>query len=170
MVMSKSITPKKVKHIGNTAELGHYLRESRREQTVTISDASALVSLGERFISEIERGKETAFLDKTLQYINQLGLSLHIYPRNTLTIHSPYGALADIKAIGQLARQHRKKQRATMETVKQVSGLGLRFLSEFERGNNSQIGKVLNALKTYGLEVAISPKNYRLSRADLTDA
>jgi HTH-type transcriptional regulator/antitoxin HipB len=103
MVMSKSIAPKKVKHIDNTAELGHYLRASRREQAVTISDASALVSLGERFISEIERGKETAFLDKTLQYINQLGLSLHIYPRNTLTIHSPYGALADIKAIGQLA-------------------------------------------------------------------
>ena len=169
MVMSKSIAPKKVKYIDNTAELGHYLRASRREQAVTISDASALVSLGERFISEIERGKETAFLDKTLHYINQLGLSLHIYPRNTLTIHSPYGAFADIKAIGQLARQHRKKQKATLETVKQISGLGLRFLSEFERGNNSQIGKALNALKTYGLEVAISPKNYRLSKADLAD-
>ena len=167
--MTKSIAPKKVKHIDNAAELGRYLRASRREQAVTISDASALVSLGERFISEIERGKETAFLDKTLQYINQLGLSLHIYPRNALTIHSPYGALDDIKAIGQLARQHRKKQNATMETVKQISGLGLRFLSEFERGNNSQIGKALSALKTYGLEVVISPKNYRLSKADLSD-
>ena len=170
MVMSKSNTPTKVRHIHNTAELGRYLRESRREQAVTINNASAFVSLGERFISEIERGKETAFLDKTLQYLNQLGLSLHIYPRNSLSIHSPYGAIADIKAIGQLARQHRKKQKATMETVKQISGLGLRFLSEFERGNNSQIGKTLKALKTYGLEVAISPKNYRLSRADLIDA
>jgi len=167
--MTKSIAPKKVKHIDNTAELGRYLRASRREQAVTISEASTLVSLGERFISEIERGKETAFLDKTLQYINQLGLSLHFYPRNTLTIHSPYGALDDIKAIGQLARQHRKKQNATMQTVKQISGLGLRFLSEFERGNNSQIGKALSALKTYGLEVVISPRNYRLSKADLTN-
>ncbi len=167
--MTKSIAPKKVKHIDNTAELGRYLRASRREQAVTISDASALVSLGERFISEIERGKETAFLDKTLQYINQLGLSLHIYPRNALTIHLPYGALDDIKTIGKLARQHRKKQSATMETVKQISGLGLRFLSEFERGNNSQIGKALSALKTYGLEVVISPRNYRLSKADLTN-
>lgn len=167
--MTKRIAPKKVKHIDNTAELGRYLRASRRQQAVTISDASALVSLGERFISEIERGKETAFLDKTLQYIDQLGLSLHIYPRNTLTIRPPYGALDDIKAIGQLARQHRKKQNATMETVKQISGLGLRFLSEFERGNNSQIGKALSALKTYGLEVVVSPKNYRLSKADLTN-
>ena len=170
MMMSKSIAIKKVKHINNTAELGRYLRSSRREQAVTISDASSLVSLGERFISEIERGKETAFLDKTLQYINQLGLCLHIYPRNTLTIHSPYGALDDIKTIGQLARQHRKEQNATMQTVKQISGLGLRFLSEFERGNNSQVGKVLSALKAYGLEMAISPKNYRLSKADLADA
>jgi HTH-type transcriptional regulator/antitoxin HipB len=80
MVMSKSITLKKVEHIDNTAELGRYLRASRREQAVTISDASALVSLCERFISEIERGKETAFLNKTLQYINLLGLSLHICP------------------------------------------------------------------------------------------
>ncbi len=170
MKISKSNTPTKVRHIDNTADLGRYLRESRQEQSVTINNASALVSLGQRFISEIERGKETAFLDKTLQYINQLGLSLHIYPRNSLNIQSPYGAITDIKVIGQLARQHRKEQKATLETVKQLSGLGLRFLSEFERGNNSQIGKALKALKTYGLEVTISPKNYRLSRADLIDA
>jgi hypothetical protein len=165
--MSESIRSKKVRSIDNTAELGRYLRESRREQAVTISDASAFVSLGERFISEIERGKESAFLDKTLQYINQLGLSLQIYPRNALSIHSPYGAFSDINTIGQLARHHRKKQKATMENVKQISGLGLRFLSEFERGNNSQIGNALNALNTYGLDVAIAPKNYRLSKADL---
>jgi len=169
MMMSKTIAPRKIQHIHSTGELGCYLRDSRREQGVTISNASAFVSLGERFISEIERGKETAFLDKTLQYLNQLGLSLHIYPRNTLSIRPPYGALGDIKTIGQLARKHRKKQKATLNTVKQVSGLGLRFLSEFERGNNSQIGKALDALKAYGLEVSISPKNYRLNRTDLTD-
>ena len=75
----------------------------------------------------------------------------------------------NIEAIGQLARQHRKKQNATLETVKQISGLGLRFLSEFERGKNSRVGKALRALNTYGLEVVISPKNYRLSKADLSD-
>jgi len=64
--MSKSNTATKVRHIDNTAELGRYLRESRQEQAVTINNASAFVSLGQRFISEIERGKETAFLNKTL--------------------------------------------------------------------------------------------------------
>ncbi len=159
----------KAQHIHGIAELGRYLRDRRHEQDSTISDASSFTSIGERFISEIERGKKTAFFDKTLQYLNLLGLSLQIYPRNTLSIQSPYGAFTDIKAIGALARHHRKKQKATLETVKELSDLSLRFLSDFERGNNCQIGKALTALKTYGLEVAISPRNYRLSKADLLD-
>lgn len=159
----------RVKHVHNPEQLGHYLRERRREQASTINNTSHFVSLGERFISEIERGKQTAFFDKTLQYLDQLGLTLHIYPKNTLRILSPYGTFTDIEAIGALARHHRKNQKATLDTVKDLSGLSLRFLSDFERGNNCQIGKALTALKTYGLEVAISPRNYRLSKTDLLD-
>jgi HTH-type transcriptional regulator / antitoxin HipB len=165
--MTKSISTDKVKHVHNPAELGQYLRDHRREQSTTIRDTSHFVSLGERFISEIERGKQTAFFDKTLQYLDLLGLSLHIYPRNTLKILSPYGTFGDIKAIGALARHHRKNQKATLYTVKELSGLSLRFLSDFERGKNTQVGKALAALETYGLEVAISPRNYRLNKADL---
>jgi len=165
--MTQTISKTRAKHIQSTAELGCYLREHRRGQTSTISDTSSFAALGERFISEIERGKQTAFLDKALQYINLLGLSLHIYPRNVLSIHPPYGTISDLKAIGALARRHRKAQKATLDTVKELSGLGLRFLSDFERGKNCQIGKALSALKYYGLEVAIAPKNYRLSKADL---
>jgi len=157
----------RVEQIHTTTELGSYLRDRRREQAATINDASNFVALGERFISEIERGKKTAFFDKTLKYINLLGLSLHIYPRNALNIHSPYGAFTNIKDIGALARQHRKAQKATLDTVRQISGLSLRFLSDFENGKNSQIGKALTVLKNYGLEVALAPKNYRLNKADL---
>jgi HTH-type transcriptional regulator/antitoxin HipB len=165
--VSETILVDKVKHIHNPVELGEYLRAYRKDQSVTINDVSRLVFLGARFISEIERGKKTAVLDKVLHYLNQLGLSLHIYPRNALSIHSPYGSFSDLKAIGVLARQHRKAQGATLNTVKELSGLNLRFLSDFERGNNSQIGKALKALNSYGLEVVISPRNYRLSKADL---
>lgn len=165
--MSKAISPTRARHIHSTTELGRYLRDRRHEQATTISDASSFSTLGERFISEIERGKQTAFFDKTLQYLNLLGLSLHIYPRNALSIQSPYGAVTDIKAIGGLARHHRKAQKATLDTAKAISSLSLRFLSDFERGNNCRIGKALGALKYYGLEVAIAPKNYRLSKADL---
>lgn len=165
--MTQAISKTKAQHIQSTSELGRYLRDRRREQASTISDASSLAALGERFISEIERGKETAFFDKTLQYLNLLGLSLHICPRNALSIQSPYGAFSDIQAIGALARHHRKTQKATLDTVKELSGLSLRFLSDFERGKNCQIGKALSALRHYGLEVAIAPRNYRLSKADL---
>lgn len=166
-MMNQTKNSIRAQHIQSTAELGRYLRSHRREQAATINDASNFSVLGERFISEIERGKKTAFFDKTLKYIVLLGLSLHIYPRNVLNIQSPYGAFTDIKDIGALARQHRKDQKATLDTVKEISGLSLRFLSDFERGKNSQIGKALTALKNYGLEVAIAPKNYRLNKADL---
>ena len=165
--MTQTINKTRAEQIRSTTELGRCLRDRRREQAFTISDASSFASLGERFISEIERGKETASFDKTLQYINLLGLSLHIYPRNTLSIVSPYGAFTDLKPIGALARHHRKSQKATLDTVKELSDLGLRFLSDFERGNNCQIGKALSALRNYGLEVTIAPRNYRLSKADL---
>jgi HTH-type transcriptional regulator/antitoxin HipB len=165
--MSQTTGNAKVKHIGNTEDLGRFLRDYRREQASTISETSRFTALGERFISEIERGKETAFFDKTLQYINLLGLGLHIYPRNVFSISAPFGALGDLKAIGALSRYHRKAQQATLKTVNELSGLGLRFLSDFERGKNCQVGKALSALKAYGLEVAIAPRNYRLSKADL---
>lgn len=165
--MTQTISKTRAKHIQSTTELGAYLRDQRRGQASTISDASSFAALGERFISELERGKETAFFDKTLQYLNLLGLSLHIYPRNALSIESPYGAVTDIKAIGALARHHRQAQKATLDTVKELSGLGLRFLSDFERGKNCQVGKALSALRHYGLELAIAPRNYRLSKGDL---
>ena len=165
--MTQTIHKNSAQHIQSTTELGNYLRKRRREQASTISDASSFAALGERFISEIERGKETASFDKTLQYINLLGLSLHIYPRNVLSIQSPYGPFTDLKAIGALARHHRKTQKATLDTVKELTGLGLRFLSDFERGKNCQIGKALSALRHYGLVVAIAPRNYRLSKGDL---
>ncbi len=164
---TKSITTNNVTHVRNTSELGSILRDSRRAQAITISDTSDFVSVGKRFISEIERGKQTALFGKVLEYLTQLGLSLHIYPKNVLGIAPPYGALNDIKAIGALARHHRKEQKATLNTVQEISGLSLRFLSDFERGNNSQIGKVLTALSTYGLDVFVSPGSYRLSKADL---
>jgi len=165
--MTITHTPARTQHIHSPTELGRYLRHRRREQNNTIRDASGIASIGERFISEIERGKPTAFFDKTLQYLNLLGLSLHIYPKNALSIQSPYGVFTDIESIGAVARHHRKDQKATLDTVSELSDLSLRFLSDFERGNNSQVGKALAALKTYGLEVTIAPKNYRLSKADL---
>ena len=70
-----------------------------------------------------------------------------------------YGTVQTAEEIGRLARAHRKQRRLTLETVSGLGNLSTRFLSEFERGKETaEIGKVLKALRTLGLEVIIQPR------------
>jgi len=73
--------------------------------------------------------------------------------------HISYGTVQTAEEIGRLARAHRKQRRLTLETVSGLGNLSTRFLSEFERGKETaEIGKVLKALRTLGLEVIIQPR------------
>lgn len=70
-----------------------------------------------------------------------------------------YGAVRSTEELGRLARAHRKQRHLTLETVSGLGNLSTRFLSEFERGKETaEIGKVLKALRTLGLEVVIRPR------------
>lgn len=70
-----------------------------------------------------------------------------------------YGTVQTAEELGGLARAHRKQRRLTLETVSGLGNLSTRFLSEFERGKETaEIGKVLKALRTLGLEVIIQPR------------
>jgi len=70
-----------------------------------------------------------------------------------------YGAVQTAEELGRLARAHRKHRRLTLETVSGLGNLSTRFLSEFERGKETaEIGKVLKALRTLGLEIIIQPR------------
>ena len=72
---------------------------------------------------------------------------------------SLYGAVQTAEELGRVARTHRKQRRLTLETVSGLGNLSTRFLSEFERGKETaEIGKVLKALRTLGLEVIIQPR------------
>ncbi len=72
---------------------------------------------------------------------------------------SIYGTVRTAEELGRLARAHRKHRRLTLETVSGLGNLSTRFLSEFERGKETaEIGKVLKALRTLGLEVIIQPR------------
>lgn len=72
---------------------------------------------------------------------------------------NPYGAVRSTEELGRLVRTHRKKRQLTLETVSGLGNLSPRFLSEFERGKETaEIGKVLKALRTLGLEVIIQPR------------
>lgn len=70
-----------------------------------------------------------------------------------------YGMVQTAEELGRLARAHRKHRRLTLETVSGLGNLSTRFLSEFERGKETaEIGKILKALRTLGLEVIIQPR------------
>jgi transcriptional regulator with XRE-family HTH domain len=74
-----------------------------------------------------------------------------------------YGAVQTAGELGRLVRTHRKQRLLTLETVSGLGNLSTRFLSEFERGKETaEIGKVLKALRTLGLEVIIQPRGWTM--------
>lgn len=62
-------------------ELGAIIRAFRKSHQLTLEKVSGITHMSMRFLSELERGKETAELGKALDLINKLGLELIIQPR-----------------------------------------------------------------------------------------
>jgi transcriptional regulator with XRE-family HTH domain len=76
-----------------------------------------------------------------------------------------YGVVRYAGELGKLARAHRKQRQLTLETISGLGNLSTRFLSEFERGKETaELGKVLKALRTLGLEVVIQPRGVTTSK------
>ena len=75
--------------------------------------------------------------------------------------------------LGRLLREHRKSRGLTLDTVSGLSNVGVRFLSEVERGKpTAEIGKVLKVLGTLGLEIGLRPRavaGHAADRAAPTD-
>lgn len=57
------------------------IRSFRKNQHLTIEKVSGLTDVSMRFLSELERGKETAELGKALNVLNKLGLEVIIQSR-----------------------------------------------------------------------------------------
>ncbi len=81
------MNPRTVHHrpIHSTIELGAILRSRRKAQGLTLEQLSGLSGLGIRFLSELERGKATAELGKSLQVAALLGLDCFLIPRSQLS-------------------------------------------------------------------------------------
>lgn len=62
--------------ISDDKSLGSAIRKQRKSLGLSQFDAAGLCGVGERFLSELERGKRTAELGKVLQVLNRLGLRL----------------------------------------------------------------------------------------------
>jgi len=63
------------------------------------------------------------------------------------------------KELGKLARANRKAVGRSLRHTSAMCNIGVRFLSEFERGKSTaEIGKVIVALQVAGLDLAVIPQ------------
>lgn len=62
-------------------DLGFAIRQKRKKDGLSLTDAAALCNVGYRFLSDLENGKPTVRLDKVLQVTQMLGLQLELKER-----------------------------------------------------------------------------------------
>lgn len=62
--------------ITSTKVIGELLRKKRRAQHLTQGKVAEYCGVSVKFISEVERGKETAEIGKVLYLLNTLGIDL----------------------------------------------------------------------------------------------
>lgn len=67
--------------ITDSKSLGQIIRERRKELNYTQAYLSDFTGFSVTFISDLERGKATAEIEKTIQLINVLGLDLLVERR-----------------------------------------------------------------------------------------
>lgn len=69
-------SPEQPARLSSTAELGALVRKIRKEQGLTQLDVAGLAGLSNRFIIDLERGKETLQIGKVLDVLSLLGVEL----------------------------------------------------------------------------------------------
>ena len=77
-MIQKNIALENHVKIGSASDLGDFIKDFRSSQRLTQGDVSGLANTGNRFIIELENGKETVQLNKVLDVLNVLGLELTV--------------------------------------------------------------------------------------------
>ena len=77
--------------IQTTSALGRLVRVHRKQRGLTLETLSGLGNLSTRFLSEFERGKETAEIGKVRKALHTLGLEVIIRPRGQALGEVPSG-------------------------------------------------------------------------------
>lgn len=65
-------------NIKNVKELAQIIRQTRKKQKLTQAQLAAASGVGVRFIVDLENGKETCQIAKTIRIIKMLGLDIEI--------------------------------------------------------------------------------------------
>lgn len=71
-----------VSAIRSTRDLGRQIRAARKAQGLTQAQLAEIAGVGTRFVSELERGKDTAQLGLALELARLVGIDLVARPRN----------------------------------------------------------------------------------------
>lgn len=69
--------------IRTPADLGQQIRAARKAQGLTQAELADIAGVGTRFVSELERGKDTARLGLALDIARLAGVDLLAQPRRT---------------------------------------------------------------------------------------
>jgi len=64
--------------ISTTQNLGNAIRKERKKQELTQAELAGLSGVGVRFLSELERGKDSCEIGKTLHILKMLGITLSL--------------------------------------------------------------------------------------------
>lgn len=67
-----------MKEIKTTQALGQLMREARKSQGLTQEQLASISGTGRRFVLDLESGKESCHLDKTLRVLTMLGFELYL--------------------------------------------------------------------------------------------
>lgn len=69
--------------IRDAKDLGRQIRSARKAQGLTQAELAETAGVGARFVSELERGKDTARLGLALELARLVGLDLLAKPRRS---------------------------------------------------------------------------------------
>ena len=64
--------------IEDTKQLGQIIHQERKLQNLTQEELAAICGVGIRFLRELEQGKASCHLAKTLSVIKMLGLNIFV--------------------------------------------------------------------------------------------
>ena len=67
-----------MKKLITTSDIGARIREIRKAQGVSQETLAGLAGTGQRYISELERGKSTARIGEMLKVLDALGVGLYV--------------------------------------------------------------------------------------------
>ncbi len=67
-------------HVRLVKYLGRAIKDTRRKKNIRQSDLADITGTSVKFISDVERGKETIQMDKAFILLRALGLKLYVTP------------------------------------------------------------------------------------------